>query len=268
MKAQLAPAQRVMVPLMTLCPPGQNFLYPPLVIGSVVNRIRPAASNVVSMYNCIKLVVVFSWYCPTFHVHTVYYTVHFSFVFQYVQFLAALLSICCMIFLGFADDVLNLKWRHKMLLPTIASLPLLMVYLVTFDLTMIIVPKPFRPFIGYMVDIGKKHMDAIFTNYWPELSSASTCSKEDILVNIAMTQRATVTVYLSTSQHWLANVPVYNSSVLIVLFPDLKTRTRVSWTYTFGSSGMCISKTGPMICKFSDIQIRVMEKTTSPLRFT
>ena len=73
---------------------------------------------------------------------------------QYVQFLAALLSICCMIFLGFADDVLDLKWRHKLLLPTIASLPLLMVYLVTFDLTIIIVPKPFRPFLGFSVDIG------------------------------------------------------------------------------------------------------------------
>ncbi len=75
--------------------------------------------------------------------------------FQYVQFLAALLSICCMIFLGFADDVLDLKWRHKLLLPTIASLPLLMVYLVTFDLTIIIVPLPFRPLFGYSVDIGE-----------------------------------------------------------------------------------------------------------------
>eukprot|EP00050_Salpingoeca_kvevrii_P014148 m.32919 g.32919 ORF g.32919 m.32919 type:complete len:178 (+) comp5589_c0_seq1:160-693(+) len=30
---------------------------------------------------------------------------------QFVEFICALLSICCMIFLGFADDVLNLKWR-------------------------------------------------------------------------------------------------------------------------------------------------------------
>ncbi len=59
-----------------------------------------------------------------------------------------------MIFLGFADDVLDLKWRHKLLLPTVASLPLLMVYLVTFDLTIIIVPKPFRPLLGYSLDIG------------------------------------------------------------------------------------------------------------------
>ncbi|CAD5123298.1 DgyrCDS11655 [Dimorphilus gyrociliatus] len=73
---------------------------------------------------------------------------------EYVQFLAALLSICCMIFLGFADDVMDLRWRHKLLLPTIASLPLLMVYFVTFDLTEIIVPKPFRAFVGFSINIG------------------------------------------------------------------------------------------------------------------
>ncbi|ELT97140.1 hypothetical protein CAPTEDRAFT_171012 [Capitella teleta] len=73
---------------------------------------------------------------------------------EYVEFLAALLSICCMIFLGFADDVMDLKWRHKLLLPTIASLPLLMVYFVTFDLTEIIVPKPLRGVLGYSLDIG------------------------------------------------------------------------------------------------------------------
>ena len=74
---------------------------------------------------------------------------------QYVAFLAALLSICCMIFLGFADDVLDLRWRHKLLLPTIASLPLLMVYFVTFDLTTIVVPMPLRGLLGYQINIGE-----------------------------------------------------------------------------------------------------------------
>ena len=61
-----------------------------------------------------------------------------------------------MIFLGFADDVLDLRWRHKLLLPTIASLPLLMVYFVTFNLTEIIIPQPLRGLLGYSVDIGEK----------------------------------------------------------------------------------------------------------------
>jgi UDP-N-acetylglucosamine--dolichyl-phosphate N-acetylglucosaminephosphotransferase len=70
-----------------------------------------------------------------------------------VELLAALLSICCMMLLGFADDVLDLRWRHKLMLPTIASLPLLMVYYVNFNSTVIIVPKPFRPFFNFSVDL-------------------------------------------------------------------------------------------------------------------
>lgn len=73
-----------------------------------------------------------------------------------VEFLTALLSICCMILLGFADDVLDLRWRHKLLLPTIASLPLLMVYYVNFNSTVIIMPKLVRPWIGLSLDIGER----------------------------------------------------------------------------------------------------------------
>ena len=59
-----------------------------------------------------------------------------------------------MIFLGFADDVLDLKWRDKLILPTIASLPLLMVYFATFNSTTIIVPHPFRFIFGYSINLG------------------------------------------------------------------------------------------------------------------
>ncbi len=47
---------------------------------------------------------------------------------QLVIFHSALFSICFMIFLGFIDDTLDLKWRYKLILPTIASLPLLSTY--------------------------------------------------------------------------------------------------------------------------------------------
>lgn len=58
-----------------------------------------------------------------------------------------------MLLLGFADDVLDLRWRHKLLLPTIASLPLLMVYYVNFNSTIIIVPKPLRLWLGFSLDL-------------------------------------------------------------------------------------------------------------------
>lgn len=73
--------------------------------------------------------------------------------------MGALLAICCMIFLGFADDVLNLRWRHKLLLPTMASLPLLMVYFTNFGNTIVVVPKPFRMLLGVHLDLGEPRPD-------------------------------------------------------------------------------------------------------------
>ena len=74
--------------------------------------------------------------------------------FQLIPFLAALLSICCMIFLGFADDVLNLRWRHKIVLPTLSSLPLLMVHIANLGTTHIAVPLCLQGQLGTSVDIG------------------------------------------------------------------------------------------------------------------
>jgi hypothetical protein len=48
-------------------------------------------------------------------------------VVRIAQYLAAILSICSMCFLGFADNVLNLRWRDKLVLPTIAAMPILLV---------------------------------------------------------------------------------------------------------------------------------------------
>lgn len=45
-----------------------------------------------------------------------------------VDYNAALATICFMLFLGFADDVLDIPWRVKLILPCLASLPLLIAY--------------------------------------------------------------------------------------------------------------------------------------------
>jgi len=73
---------------------------------------------------------------------------------EFVQLIAALLSISCMLLLGFADDVLDLRWRHKLLLPSMASLPLLMVYYVTTNRTDIVVPLLLRPLLGHSIHLG------------------------------------------------------------------------------------------------------------------
>ncbi|GMP86621.1 hypothetical protein CsSME_00039330 [Camellia sinensis var. sinensis] len=69
-----------------------------------------------------------------------------------VEYNAALASICFMILLGFVDDVLDVPWRVKLLLPSIAALPLLMAYA---GHTTIVIPKPLIPYLGLEVlDLG------------------------------------------------------------------------------------------------------------------
>ncbi|URD79205.1 Glycosyl transferase family 4 [Musa troglodytarum] len=69
-----------------------------------------------------------------------------------VEYNAALASICFMILLGFVDDVLDVPWRAKLVLPSFAALPLLMAYA---GHTTIIIPKPLIQYVGVAVlDLG------------------------------------------------------------------------------------------------------------------
>mmetsp|Transcript_33685 Transcript_33685/g.24716 ORF Transcript_33685/g.24716 Transcript_33685/m.24716 type:complete len:348 (-) Transcript_33685:30-1073(-) len=68
-----------------------------------------------------------------------------------IKYNAALLSICLVSLLGFIDDVVDLKWRYKLIVPTIATFPLLVAYN---GLTSVIVPKVLRPFIGHTLELG------------------------------------------------------------------------------------------------------------------
>ncbi|RVX66669.1 hypothetical protein B0A52_09482 [Exophiala mesophila] len=49
--------------------------------------------------------------------------------------------------LGMADDILDLRWRHKFFIPAIASLPLLIVYYVDFGVTSVVVPNFLVPYM-------------------------------------------------------------------------------------------------------------------------
>jgi UDP-N-acetylglucosamine--dolichyl-phosphate N-acetylglucosaminephosphotransferase len=73
---------------------------------------------------------------------------------ELVEYITALLAVTCILLLGFADDVLDVPWRVKLLLPAIAALPILLVYYATFDITFVIVPKPLRALLGVSFDLG------------------------------------------------------------------------------------------------------------------
>jgi UDP-N-acetylmuramyl pentapeptide phosphotransferase/UDP-N-acetylglucosamine-1-phosphate transferase len=60
---------------------------------------------------------------------------------QLSAYLSALLTLHTTTLLGVADDILDLRWRHKVLIPALASLPLLLVYYVDFGVTSIVVPR-------------------------------------------------------------------------------------------------------------------------------
>jgi UDP-N-acetylglucosamine--dolichyl-phosphate N-acetylglucosaminephosphotransferase len=62
-----------------------------------------------------------------------------------VDYNAALATIGFMVFLGFADDVLDIPWRVKLVLPLFASLPLLVAYS---GGTGISVPRPLTAWLG------------------------------------------------------------------------------------------------------------------------
>ena len=62
-----------------------------------------------------------------------------------VEYNAALLSICMVVLLGFIDDVVDLRWAYKLVVPTIASFPLLVAYN---GVTDVLVPSLFKDIFG------------------------------------------------------------------------------------------------------------------------
>jgi len=84
------------------------------------------------------------------------------------SYLSAILSLQSAVILGISDDLFDIRWRHKVLIPAFASIPMLIVYYVDFGVTYIMIPVPFRPYFGELVDLGFVYyvymaMFAIFT---------------------------------------------------------------------------------------------------------
>lgn len=73
---------------------------------------------------------------------------------KFNQFLSGLLSIQAMTILGFTDDVFDVRWRYKVLLPAIASIPLLIVYYISGGITCVVVPYPLDRYIHTPLELG------------------------------------------------------------------------------------------------------------------
>ncbi|KZW00934.1 UDP-N-acetylglucosamine-dolichyl [Exidia glandulosa HHB12029] len=73
---------------------------------------------------------------------------------QLSAYLSALLSLYTATLLGFLDDVFDIRWRHKLPIPIVASVPMLIVYFADGGITSVVVPTPLRPYLGQIVDLG------------------------------------------------------------------------------------------------------------------
>ncbi|KAH9980026.1 N-acetylglucosaminephosphotransferase [Lactifluus volemus] len=91
--------------------------------------------------------------------------------YQLSVYLSSLLSLLIATMLGFLDDIFDIRWRHKIPIPIIASIPLLMVYYADNGNTHIVVPIPFRSLFGSLLNLGP-----LYYLYMSLLSTFSTNS--------------------------------------------------------------------------------------------
>ncbi|KAL6710915.1 tunicamycin resistance protein [Coniothyrium glycines] len=70
------------------------------------------------------------------------------------SYLSAILSLQSIVLLGIGDDIFDIRWRHKVLIPAFAVIPMLVVYFVDFGVTQMVVPLPLRPYLGELFDLG------------------------------------------------------------------------------------------------------------------
>ncbi|KAF7508817.1 hypothetical protein GJ744_008694 [Endocarpon pusillum] len=89
-------------------------------------------------------------------------------------YLSALLTLHTTTLLGITDDILDLRWRHKVLIPALASLPLLLVYYVDFGVTSIVIPRFLLPYIPNTSitnsESGLIHLGPLYYVYMAALS--------------------------------------------------------------------------------------------------
>lgn len=76
------------------------------------------------------------------------------------MYLSSLMSLLIATLLGFLDDVFDIRWRHKLPVPIIASIPVLIVYYARGGNTHVVMPLPLRFLLGTLVNLGAFYLPA------------------------------------------------------------------------------------------------------------
>lgn len=97
---------------------------------------------------------------------------------SFASYLASLLSLLTATFLGFLDDVFDIRWRFKVPIPVIASVPLLVTYAAGHGVTDIVLPKLFglRKMFNVESTNGVVHLGSLYYIYMSLLSTFCTNS--------------------------------------------------------------------------------------------
>ncbi|GAA5830370.1 hypothetical protein JCM3766R1_002695 [Sporobolomyces carnicolor] len=97
---------------------------------------------------------------------------------SFATYLASLLSLLIATFLGFCDDVFDIRWRFKLPIPLIASVPLLVTYAAGHGVTDIVIPKLFglRTLLNVNATNGVLHLGSMYYLYMSMLSTFCTNS--------------------------------------------------------------------------------------------
>ncbi|BGP52047.1 tunicamycin resistance protein [Rhodotorula kratochvilovae] len=164
---------------------------------------------------------------------------------SFATYLASLLSLLIATFLGFCDDVFDIRWRFKLPIPVIASVPLLVTYAAGHGVTDVVLPCVFRlrELLGGVATNGVVHLGPLYYLYMSMLSTFCTNSINILAgVNgvevgqalvIALSIIANDLLYLTFSLSPLLPFLPYLPSSLSALLPPPEDLMRKTWTAGF-----------------------------------
>ncbi|GAA6055728.1 hypothetical protein JCM3770_001039 [Rhodotorula araucariae] len=164
---------------------------------------------------------------------------------SFATYLASLLSLLIATFLGFCDDVFDIRWRFKLPIPVIASVPLLVTYAAGHGVTDVVLPRVFRirELLGGVATNGVVHLGPLYYLYMSMLSTFCTNSINILAgVNgvevgqalvIALSIIANDLLYLTFSLSPLLPLIPYLPSSLTALLPPVDDLACKSWTAGF-----------------------------------
>lgn len=130
-------------------------------------------------------------------------------------YLSALLSLQTATLLGFLDDLFDIRWRYKLPIPLIASIPMLVVYFAEGGITDVVMPIPVRQYFGKVV-----HLGPLYYIYMAMLSTFCTNSI-NILAGInGIEVGQAVVIAISVVINDLLHLPLPISPNLLIYLPQ------------------------------------------------